>query len=640
MMAEEFAVTLAADGIVLLENKGGVLPLRKGEKAVLLGFTGYYPHRMGWGSGDMLLKTPVPYDRGLEEAGVDLDRGVAGFYRTVRERRLSRGTYARLNRDWGKWTSRFSEPFLWRMRLSSTVRTIPRGTKCIVTIGRNAGEMADLSDRPGSFRLHREERALLSFACRRFENVIVLLNAAGVVDTSFMDEFPVKALVFTSLLGEVSGTAVAKILTGEINPSGRTVDTWAKRYSDYPSSADFGGRVSVYSEGCDVGYRHFAKADIVPRYPFGHGLSYTTFSEEPSGDGVKVTNTGSARGARAVLRWEDGMLSGFAKTRVLEPGESETVRFPDAAAPKAPDLPAGKTKAIAESLSSAELVSIVNGATQEKSPFAGEFWCAPEKGVPRTACADGPSGVRLARFGADESEISPVAREMFAWPCATAIAQGWNERAAETFGRFIAADLSRAGIDGWLGPAVNIHRNPLCGRNFEYFSEDPLLSGKMGAAVIRGVQTGEDGSPSWHWATLKHLCANNQESFRDVGDSIVGEDALREIYLRPFEIAVKEGRPLAVMTAYNRLNGEPCATSRRLLTDILRGEWGFEGVVMSDWWTVSDKLQHFAAGSDLVMPGVPDDRETMLKAVADGSLDRALLERSAARIIGLALLRG
>ena len=754
-----FARRAAADGIVLLENKDNALPLKAGEQVVLAGVTSYYNIRMGWGSGDMMLCNTVQYDVGLERAGIKLDADFAKLYRDfINDPVRKTNAYERINLDWAKWTTRFEEPDLYGDKFAAFAKG-KRAQKCIVTIGRGAGESEDLKDAYGSFRLHWQEDALIKAACENFDTVIVLLNCPGVMDTSFMERYPIKALVFTGYLGEVAGDAVADILTGKVNPSGKTVDTWAKRYRFYPTTDCFGTLDIPYDEWCP-NYGLFTGDMEMIRYPFGYGLSYTTFTydqamlakkakfeteEDAWKVSVRVTNTGKVAGAEVVQVYVDRSevrsparsLCAFAKTKVLQPGESEVVVIPfgprdiarffhvgdttdgeavwqaskgfysvivgnsaksafftdvievksdivvqkvkrrfdgrDNAIPrqelvkkaegfvKLTDVLAKKAtlEDLVAQFTDEELVAMINGRILDGEGYAvdggtgvggmksgtvacegGEFWSSEKYGIPAVTCADGPSGVRLGNFGDPVTKYNPVCGKMFAWPCGTILAQGWDLAAAEKFGRMIAEDMKESKIDVWLAPGVNIHRNPLCGRNFEYFSEDPLLAGMMGAYVVRGVQTLSDGTPSGCIATVKHFCANNQEFCRGEANSImISEKAFREIYLKPFEIAVKVGKPLAIMSSYNKVNDEYCATTYDLMTGVLREEWGFDGLVMTDWWNSACKVNHPAAGNDVVMPGIRNDYNSMLAALKDGRMKRADAQRAAVNVLKSALYK-
>lgn len=239
-------------------------------------------------------------------------------------------------------------------------------------------------------------------------------------------------------------------------------------------------------------------------------------------------------------------------------------------------------------------------------------------GVPRLdilplAMADGPHGLRKQIGGGDNgvSKSEPAT----AFPTAACVASSWNPENAEKIGNAIGEECRYYGVHMLLGPGVNIKRNPLCGRNFEYYSEDPLLAGKFGAAFVRGVQSMGVS------ACLKHFALNNQENFRFVGNSVADERAIREIYLKPFETAVKEGKPGAVMSSYNRINGTFASENKWLLTDVLRTEWGFDGIVMSDWGGIQDRVAGVRAGEDLEMPG---DTAVSLKKVYDALSDGSL----------------
>jgi beta-glucosidase len=215
-------------------------------------------------------------------------------------------------------------------------------------------------------------------------------------------------------------------------------------------------------------------------------------------------------------------------------------------------------------------------------------------------------------------------------PIGTALAQSWDVGFARRCGEIVGEEMRRFGVRVWLAPAMNIHRDIRCGRNFEYFSEDPLLSGEMAAAITRGVQE----TPGCA-ATVKHFAANNQELNRTNNNSLVSERALREIYLRGFEIAVKEGDPITIMSSYNLINGQHTSESWELLTGILRTEWGFRGMVATDWGVKNDPVTEVLAGNDLKMPvGYPAD---LKKGLEDGRLTRADLEVCVRRILEMTL---
>lgn len=325
-------------------------------------------------------------------------------------------------------------------------------------------------------------------------------------------------------------------------------------------------------------------------------------------------------------------------------------------------------------------LTVVGAAGETSGRFA-------HLGVPSIIMADGPAGLRLSRVCVKDEEgafpvasgnnldtlelLTPQMREALtemiagieqeehtgevfyqnctAVPVATAIAQSWNTALAEECGDLVRAEMERFHVDVWLAPALNIQRNALCGRNFEYYSEDPLLSGKMAAAVTRGVQ--HDGH---HSVMIKHFICNNQETNRFRSNSMVSERAVRDLYCRGFEIAVKDSAPMGVMTSYNLLNGVHTCENKALLETMLRGEWGFAGVITSDYLNGdatpldgSNKYRKFfavpsmEAGLDLVMPGGKAHYEQMLAALKDGTLSRSVMEQHAARMIDYAwTLRG
>ena len=222
-----------------------------------------------------------------------------------------------------------------------------------------------------------------------------------------------------------------------------------------------------------------------------------------------------------------------------------------------------------------------------------------------------------------------------AFPVGTLMAQTWDEELLKEFGRAIAEEMKEFYVDLWLAPGMNIQRNPLCGRNFEYYSEDPLLSGVMAAAVTEGVQSRKGCG-----VTLKHFACNNQEDNRMGVDARVSEKALREIYLRGFEIAVKRSAPMAIMSSYNLVNGIHAANNKDLCTVIARGEWGFDGVIMSDWNTTVPKdgsipWKCAAAGNDIIMPGNAEDDKNIREAYEQGMLSESDIRSSAGRVIEL-----
>ena len=326
------------------------------------------------------------------------------------------------------------------------------------------------------------------------------------------------------------------------------------------------------------------------------------------------------------------------------------------------------------------MAAIIGNSASKLAGGAGETAAVvSEKGYGTIVMADGPAGLRLAtkyietedgQEGMDADAFSsilnilpPEIRQLIqmklqlneekaktntvlyhyasAIPIGTALAQAWNPAVAETCGDLVGEEMELFGANVWLAPALNIHRSPLCGRNFEYYSEDPLISGKTAAAVTRGVQKHEKCA-----VTIKHFACNNQETNRFGSNSVVSQRALREIYLKGFEICVKEAAPKALMTSYNLLNGTHTANRGDLINTVLRSEWGFEGIVMTDWGTTNDKFNLgvygasspslcIKAGNDLMMSGTKEDVDGILTGLKDGTITRAELEACAGRILAL-----
>lgn len=257
------------------------------------------------------------------------------------------------------------------------------------------------------------------------------------------------------------------------------------------------------------------------------------------------------------------------------------------------------------------------------SGAAGAVAGFPQYGIPSVILADGPAGLRIdwKRNGDANSYYTT------AFPIGSSLAATWNASLAQQVGAAMGNETKEFGCDVLLAPGINIHRNPLCGRNFEYLSEDPVLAGKVGAAIIRGIQNSGAGT------SLKHFAVNSQEDGRLEVNEVVSQRALREIYLKAFEIAVKEGRPWTVMSSYNRMNGPFTQENRELLTTLLRDEWGFNGIVMTDWTGTRNTIAQVHAGNDLMEWGIPEQVQQIVEGVKSGKLDIADVNRNARRIL-------
>lgn len=736
----ELARQAAAEGAVLLKNDN-VLPLKEGTNVSLFGRTYKDYFFVGYGSGgDVIRPYNIDIAQGIENCDkLNLNYSLHNIYMEWREKNPISHGY------WAHWPLRYEEMPLTD-EIVSSART--ESDTAVVTIGRSSGEDRDCDLANGSYFLHDEEIEMIDLVTAHFEKVIVILNVGNIIDMSWVKHYGAKigAVMYVWQGGMESGNAVADLLCGNVNPSGRLTDTIARNYYDYPSSAQFGNKkANEYTEDIFVGYRYFesfAKEKVL--YPFGFGLSYTDFDikcdkAEAVDNGFDfeftVTNTGEVAGKETVelyLNKPCGKLGnpkrelvGFAKTELIEPNGSQKVtmsvdmyqltsyddcgstnnassyvtqkgeydfyvgknvretekvftyyqentevweQLKQVCAPKSDflvwraeekhgnyflstkmvakekydlatrilnNLPAdieqtgdkgiklqdvkdGKATLdeFVAQLDNVELEAITRGDYKMDSPlgakgnagaYGGILESLRNKGVKPIITTDGPSGIRLASC----CSLLPIG---------TLLACTFNTELVEKMYTILAGEMKEKGSDVLLAPGMNIHRNPLCGRNFEYFSEDPYLSGKMGSACVKGIQSlGGSACP-------KHFACNNQELARTTNDSQVSERALREIYLKPFEICIKEARPKNIMTSYNKINGVWSHYNYDTCVTVLRREWGYEGNVMTDWWMhpsksiefpkMRDQAYRIRSGVNLLMPG----GERVTNGKPDGTL--------------------
>ena len=837
----------AAEGMVLLENKKNALPILKGEKVALIGKAQIHFSQTGYGSGYVNAYYSVNFLMGAESRA---ETGDITICKELSDKYKAEENY-----------------FPTLEELKTVAQDYPAA---FVFISRNCGEGSARQLWKGDYYLTDDEEKLLDITTKAgFDKVIVVVNSGALIDLSFVDLYPIDALLLVWQPGMEGGNAFWDVALGIVSPCGKLADTIPKKYSDYPASSSFreSNEYTEYKEDIYVGYRYFETFDprgLKVRYPFGYGLSYTSFLYEyinPSFDNnaftieAKVKNTGKFAG-REVLQvyysCPQGSLGkpavelgAYKKTKLLQPGESEVVKisFPinqmksfdeksncfvmengeynfyfgnsvvdarlkgtmgtytmscpstversnaklpppvllsnvlkadgtydlpyqgtiadqeelglvkddghitspfsfrlrswnawtgnnldfsqgmDLIVPKgnwveyliniseekeheltlitlgasklavaldmgeyvdmpvtsepptvpvrtfrfyakpgyhrlkikntSPDdharigglaidagsglgrmgylvqnFPEGKDMSFEEVVSDpGKIFEFLDSLSMEDLAFlasghgsainaTGSVGAMPERNVEALETSDGPAGLRL-----DTPQT--------AWPVEALLACTWDTELLYKIGEALREEMEAAGVAIWLAPGLNIHRDPLCGRNFEYYSEDPYLTGTLAAAIIKGVQCKGDRG-----VEMKHFCANNREENRLNNDSRVSVRALREIYLRAFEIAVKEAQPWAIMASYNCYNGIHTAESKALLTDLLRNEWGFQGFVTTDWGSQSVGWKEIKAGCNVQMPwGEGNELTAAYKA---GLISLAELKESTRKILEVA----
>ena len=800
MKCTRLAQKIAAESIVLLKNEQNALPLEKGTKVAFFGRAQQDTIISGNGSGAAHKESFDSILTACENAGLVEEPGLKAHYV---EQIAQAGKENWEVFDWsqlgdninsglayeifGKYHAPKAEPAV-PMGLLDAAHTFT--DTAVLVIGRcSGGEECD-RHLEGDYYLTPSEEALAAQVCGEFEKVILVLNINGLIDLAWTEEYSsIKSILFVGIPGQEGAAALAQILTGNVNPSGKLPVTIAKHYEDYPAAKHFTWEkdnpdtlltyesyglnaeqngsigymrspVTVYQEDIFLGYRYFDTFAKEPLYPFGYGLSYTTFETivtevKKTADGLRLTvsvmNTGKRAGKETVQVYLETSashrhrarqeLKAFEKTKLLKAGEQQTIqlltpwrfwasydestaawkigsgvylvrvgnssRYTEPAAhvfvpqdilvekcanrlclqarnqgkidwlnrgdqawtlpicpqrivvePNDVKIPLQNQGAIPDdierkvkTLSIDQLAALCVGYGPGV-PFAGfsnkhepETICGkdgrpvtvnshpagvngyvspaiPEAGIPSVFYKDGPAGIGG-----------------IAWPSEMLIACAFDKALWYEFGCAVGKECVKQKVDVWLAPAVNLHRHPLGGRNFEYFSEDPVLTGLCACEIAKGVQQNHPVL-----VCPKHFAVNEQETFRrgsakknyDAVDSILREQAARELYLKPFEMLVRDAGISCLMTSFNKINGIFAGGSVDLCTHILREEWGYQGVVVTDWGdmdVVVDGADAVGAGNDVVMPGGPPVIAQIQKGYEESRITRADLEKAVAHLL-------
>lgn len=792
--ATELCEDIADEGIVLLENENNTLPLAEGTKLNVFGWSSTNPVYGGTGSGSLSDSYPtVSLLEGIENAGFEVNQDLVNFYTEYRADRPMVGM-------WGQdWT--IPEPTMDEYEAAGVFESAKEySDKAVVVIARSGGEGADLptsldpevedtfNAEGGMFgaaglrysenkddldaskhflELTNRERAMLERVTSEYEDVVVVVNAANTMELGFVEEYDsISSVLWCPGTGQSGFNSLGAILAGEINPSAKTSDTFVRDLTATPTFNNFGnfkydnmsefdtseGGASFvnYTDGIYVGYRFWETAaeegfinyDEAVQYPFGYGLSYTTFEQEMGelnvSDGnisvdVTITNTGDVAGKDVAeiyynppytnggIEKASVNLIGFAKTGILEPGQSETVTIEftaeemasyDDINAKAYVLEAGdyeislrtdshtvvdtNTYTVDETVTygegnarSTDEVAATNLFDEARGDltylsradgFANyeEATAAPTNftlsdemkatfynnsnydptaynddadEMPTTGAKNGLTLADLRGVDYDDPQWDELLDQLtiedmdgmialggyqtlaagsvgkvqtidcdgpasinnnfsgqgsIGFPAGVMISNTWNTELAQAFGESIGTMADEMGVSGWYAPAMNTHRSAFGGRNFEYYSEDPVLSGDIACAAVIGAEN------QGVYAYLKHFALNDQETNRCAQlCTWFNEQSAREIYLKPFEICVKEGGAKAVMSAFNFYGTEPAGASSDMLNDVLRGEWGFRGFVLTDYYGVygyMDADREIRNGNDCML--VAYDTET------------------------------
>ena len=767
-VAREVTEQIEEEGLVLLRNENKALPMTE-TKANVFGFASDAIIYGGSGSGAADESKNVNLSTALENVGIEVNEELAEFYKTKNDEAKAKNGVTIALSDYS-----VKEPSVEDYENGLLENAKEFSDTAIVVFGRAGGEGADMPMDMGAYEggtegrhymeLTENEEAMFDMVKENFEKVIVLINSSSPMELGFLENEKVDAAMWIGGPGSVGLQGVANALCGEVNPSGRLVDTYAYDATSSPAYMNIGdftytgtehenggmlGGVAPYKfmnyqEGIYVGYRYYETAaqdgyinyDETVQYPFGYGLSYTTFEQKmgalsTEGDAVSVdvtvTNTGNIPGKEVVqlyytppytkggIEKSHVVLAAFDKTEELKPGESQTLtlsfqkedmasydykeakayvlekgdyaiklmknshdvidqrtykvnetvvnresdlveatnQFDDVAGDIAyvsradwgGTMPKEKAK---DQVPSEEVLKALQNTEVETDPDAEDIvfkkhgltlkdvkgldyddpkweqlleqlsiqdmeqligmsgWQSVRigsVGKPEVLDVDGPAGLNGLINGTKGNQYTS----------AVVVGSTWNTKLPEEFGKALGDEAYANKVSGIYGPAMNIHRTPFSGRNFEYYSEDGLLSGKMGAAMVRGCNEKNV------YTYIKHFALNDQETNAIGGANWCNEQAMRELYLKPFELSVKEGKSKAIMTTWSRVGATWAGASKPLLQNVLRDEWGFEGFVITDNAMMGDFQnadQGIAAGNDMMLSST--QKEITIDETAEG----------------------
>jgi len=732
---DEVALEAAREGIVLLKNEGNVLPLKRDSVLNCFGAAQFMFRNTSTGASLINPRWQANFHQAIaEHSKFKMNQQISELYRTLKDVLPS------------------------QEQLNSAIQ---KGDTAVIVISRTSGEFLDNKPIKGGYYLTDDERSMIAGISRAFPKTVAILNTGYPIETGWVEEYGIDAVIYTGFAGQAAGYALMEILDGRTNPSGKLPDTWAVDYYDYPSAQNFinfeendavpgekdKGVLLYYEEDIYVGYRYFDTFGKKIAYSFGHGLSYTGFAidcEDCSFDGnavtvgVRVTNRGNCSGKEVVqlyMHAPDGklekpnrVLSGFEKTKCLQPGESQQITicvnkstfasFDEESGsyllePGQYEIFCGNSLVRSVQVGTFELTEAeilrktghINVPVEQfhkltkDNPFvkSDSKMVDLEKKIPVAAprpaynpaplkaytgkkitfpelkanhslldsfvaqmtdeelCAlnvcgganwympwdDGSAGktVPLRKYKLPSIRVSDgnaglnLKKPNIGMPSSTVMAATFNKELAFAVGKGIGEESREHGIAVNLGPGMNIHRNILNGRHPEYFSEDPVLAGIMAGYHGKGLVDAGTG------CTYKHLFCNNSDTSRKGSHSIVSERAMREIYYRVFEEAIAIQMPTCVMTSYNAVNGIYPAENAQVLQDLIRGEWGFEGPIMTDWGTYDtvDPVEMVKAGNCWLTEGNPKYSKILAKAVKEGRLSRSVLEHNVRYLVELIL---